>query len=1663
MSTLFVSATRTTETTLDPTTFDTLQVTQSGSIITTNTAVTGYPGSTVVVDGSIRSQADAIAFGGDSNAITVGSTGTVRGTLNGIVLGDDANVVINNGQISGSLTYYDTAAIYLNGSDNHIFNNGLLSGFYGIRANGDLGSGELNHIVNVGRIEATDTGIKLTGGASFAPSTTVTPDSPYGVFNSGVIIAGVTGIFVELSGNVTNSGLIQAGSVGVSFTAGNAFLNNTGTIAAQMAVSGSLEGDTFLNQGIVQGAVLLNDGNDLYDGRGGTVTDVVDMGKGNDTAYGGAGVETLLGGAGDDSLFGNGGNDSLVGGIGQDYLDGGAGADTLVGGTDNDTYVVDNAGDVVTEGFDEGRDTVQTSISYTLGRNLENLVLTGSAHISGAGNELANIITGNDGDNTLDGGAGADRLQGGIGNDTYIVDDINDVIIEGIDEGLDTVRTSISFGLVDNLENLILSGTGDINGTGNELANVITGNAGKNILDGGAGADLLLGGGGDDTYIVDHEGDRVIEAAGDGNDTVHATVSYALSAFVENLILEGSANLDGTGNDLVNAIMGNNGDNVLDGGGGADILTGHGGNDTYIVDNASDIVVERPDEGLDTVRASVSYGLSTNVENLILTGTGNIDGTGNESANIIIGNDGNNILDGREGADILRGGLGNDTYIVDDADDLVIEAANEGNDTVQASVSYALGANVENLVLIKTDNIDGTGNALANTIIGNIGDNVLDGGAGADILAGGRGDDTYVVDNAGDTVTEEAGEGTDTVLASVSYALGANVENLTLTGSSSINGTGNALSNIIVGNVGSNILEGGGGDDDIDGGAGLDTAVYNGSKADYIITRHADGSVEVLDKQAGRDGRDTLHNIEMLKFADGTLTLSTSAPDAPLVQGGVNAINENAPFYTYVASVHSPSLASGSLAYSLATNPGGKFMIDEASGAISLVGDVDYEASVAADPDLQTEFGGTPQERKFYLLQVRATDTETSLSSGTTTVKVYVNNVNEAPTSLSFTNSTTTATILESATDGTVVGTLQAIDPEGAAASTFIYAFDTSGAGGSSGAGNAGGRFKIENGQLKVAALSDITKTETYTVSVKVTDKNGGPGAASAYKDFLITVNPVVDGNSDPTFTVTGSPSTPATDNGPAVKPFGGVVLSDGTDNDTLTLTLSFTNADGAIGHIDSTAAVTVSDPNPTATTRTITLVGKAADLQAFLGDVTFDPTDSAANSGQFTTQFSFTLKDDFHAASAHPNAVQVVTTIADKSSNVAPVIGNGGSAANPVVASTLDIGTATPFKTVTITDPDSATVTATIALDVDAKGAFTAASLNGFAYNTQTHTYSMTGSVAAVQTALQGLVFDPRDRPNGAVGDKETTTFTLTVTDDHNAQDSSSFIKVEASAVNRAPTGLTLTGALSAAEYAVTGTVVGTLGATETNAGDTLTYTLLDGANGRFKLEGNQLLVDNGFRLDFEQATSHMVTVQVTDGHGGSEIKSFALAVADVAQEITSGSLEDDIFKAGKYNDRLSGNLGNDKLYGGAGNDTLKGDAGNDVLWGGLGKDVLTGGKGKDIFVFDTKFNRKTNLDKITDFNVKDDTIWLDNALFKANKALYAATKKGTEAKPLKLNAKFFTIGDKAKDKNDYLIYDNKKGVLYYDADGSGAKAAIEIATLKKGLKMTYKDFFMI
>jgi hypothetical protein len=353
------------------------------------------------------------------------------------------------------------------------------------------------------------------------------------------------------------------------------------------------------------------------------------------------------------------------------------------------------------------------------------------------------------------------------------------------------------------------------------------GTDGDDRLAGTTAADTMIGGRGDDIYTVNNAKDQVLENGAAGTDTVNSSISYTLGDFVENLTLTGSANINATGNALANVLIGNSGANVLDGGLGADRMSGGAGNDTYVVDNVKDVVTELTNGGTDTVMSSVSYTLGDNVENLTLTGSANINATGNALANVLTGNAGANVLDGGLGADTMIGGAGNDTYIVDNAKDVVTELANGGTDTVMSSITYKLGDNVENLTLTGAANINATGNALANVLTGNSGANVLDGGAGADTMAGGAGNDTYIVDNANDVVTELANGGTDVVNSAVTYKLGDFLENLTLTGTAGINGTGNSLANAIVGNAGANIIDGGAGADRLTGGAGKDTFVFS--------------------------------------------------------------------------------------------------------------------------------------------------------------------------------------------------------------------------------------------------------------------------------------------------------------------------------------------------------------------------------------------------------------------------------------------------------------------------------------------------------------------------------------------------------------------------------------------------------------------------------------------------------------------------------------------------------------------------------------------------------------------------------------------------------------------------------------------------------------------
>ncbi|PPJ48169.1 RTX toxin, partial [Rhizobium sp. KAs_5_22] len=412
---------------------------------------------------------------------------------------------------------------------------------------------------STGMLFTTGDGVLILGGQS-------------SVNNAGAI-NGESGIILHAVSGVTTSTITNTGSIISHSTTntGNAGIAHVGSETLVIVNSGLIKGlqsfratsatstDEITNSGLMVGDILLGAGNDLYDGRLGRVSGEVQGGAGDDLLRGGDAAETLDGGDDADTLEGNGGADTLVGGAGADALDGGAGADTLDGGTGDDTYVVDAAGDVVIEADGQGDDTVNAAISYALTDHVERLTLTGAANLDGTGNGLDNTLSGNAGNNTLDGGTGADRMEGGAGNDTYIVDNAGDVVVETVGNGTDTVQAAVSLTLGDNVENLTLLGTANLNATGNSLGNLLTGNSGNNVLNGRAGADTMAGLAGNDTYIVDSLADVVVETVGNGTDTVQTAVSLTLGDNFENLTLLGAGNLNGTGNGLANIMTGNSG------------------------------------------------------------------------------------------------------------------------------------------------------------------------------------------------------------------------------------------------------------------------------------------------------------------------------------------------------------------------------------------------------------------------------------------------------------------------------------------------------------------------------------------------------------------------------------------------------------------------------------------------------------------------------------------------------------------------------------------------------------------------------------------------------------------------------------------------------------------------------------------------------------------------------------------------------------------------------------------------------------------------------------------------------------------------------------------------------------------------------------------------
>ncbi|MBM6579131.1 hypothetical protein ILT44_02960 [Microvirga sp. BT689] len=438
----------------------------------------------------------------------------------------------------------------------------------------------------------------------------------------------------------------------------------------------------------------------------------------DDEIYGFAGNDLIIGGAGADQLFGNADNDTLQGGAGADRLEGDAGDNfaSYAGATEAVAAVLwdasQNRGEAAgdTYGMYEGKVSIKGLIGSKFNDTLQGTNTDDNALFGGDGNDA---LAGWNGSDTLDGGAGADDLNGGEGFDyaSYASSTVS-VTIALPAGGTGTVAGDT----FSSIEGLIGSGSGDTL-IGNEIANrlkgeggndvlngdagtdTLEGGAGDDVLVGGAGADILEGGTGSDTYYV-AAGDRIVEHAGQGTDTVVITSDFVLThqsdfANIENIRLDVSTVATTlTGSEVANALTGNDASNRIDGLGGNDVLSGLGGNDA------------------------------------------------------LFGGAGDDLIDGGTGIDAMEGGTGNDTYYANDLGDYVVEVPGGGIDTVYASVNFNMGAGteVEYLYAIGGNALQLKGSNFANVITGNAGANKIYGGLGNDLLRGGAGKDTFVFD-----------------------------------------------------------------------------------------------------------------------------------------------------------------------------------------------------------------------------------------------------------------------------------------------------------------------------------------------------------------------------------------------------------------------------------------------------------------------------------------------------------------------------------------------------------------------------------------------------------------------------------------------------------------------------------------------------------------------------------------------------------------------------------------------------------------------------------------------------------------------------------------------------------------------------------------------------
>ena len=469
----------------------------------------------------------------------------------------------------------------------------------------------------------------------------------------------------------------------------------TGTNEAKQTLSAGETDNDYLYGGAGSDSLYGGLGNDSLDG--GTENDLLMGGQGNDILFGGDGADELQGNEGNDQLVGGAGNDKLFGQVGNDSLWGGDGNDLLMGFTGNNevkqTLSAGETDDDILYG-EGGNDNIYGGLGndFLDGGTGNDILLGDQGNDILFGGDGADELQGNEGNDQLVGGAGDDKLFGQVGNDSLWGGDGNDLLMGFT--GTNEARQTLSASETD--DDSLYGGAGNDILIGGLGADLLYGGDGRDELQGGIGNDFLYGDGGNDNLFGQVGDDTLYGGAGDD-----VLMGFTASNETRQTLSAGETDDDylygGSGHDI---LIGGVGNDYLDGGAGSDVMVGGKGNDTYIVNSVNDTIYEVAGEGYDTVITNTNYLLNANIEELRLVEGAAINCTGNAIDNLLIGNSSDNILDGVTGADTMIGGQGNDVYYVDNVGDVVTELAGEGTDTVQSSISYQLGSNMENLLLL---------------------------------------------------------------------------------------------------------------------------------------------------------------------------------------------------------------------------------------------------------------------------------------------------------------------------------------------------------------------------------------------------------------------------------------------------------------------------------------------------------------------------------------------------------------------------------------------------------------------------------------------------------------------------------------------------------------------------------------------------------------------------------------------------------------------------------------------------------------------------------------------------------------------------------------------------------------------------------------------------